>query len=100
MIRSLTLLLMLAAPAYSETMVSPSEFEAMSQGKTLYFERNGEVYGVEQFYKNHYSTWQYDSGQCVEGKWYADEGAFCFDYDDRVTPVSNCARTSRAKASA
>jgi hypothetical protein len=74
--------LLFAAPvAYGETLIPPSEFEEMSEGKSMYFFQNGQFYGAEQFYKGRKSTWQFLDGQCSEGRWRAEQDAMCFTYE-------------------
>jgi hypothetical protein len=69
------------SPASAETNVSPSEFEALSTGKTLYFSKDGKSYGAEHFYKGHRSKWRYSDGNCEDGVWFTHEDLFCFNYE-------------------
>lgn len=70
----------------ADSLVSPDEFEAMSQGKTMHFQRGGKVYGSEQFYKGRQSLWQFADGECEHGRWYADGNYICFVYELNPTP--------------
>ena len=81
-----TIAFALALPAGAETIVSPSEFEALSRGKTMYFSRNGQFYGAEQFYQSRRSLWQYTDGECSDGEWFARGDMVCFVYDHDPTP--------------
>ncbi len=85
---TLAIALFLALPALAEEIVTPQEFEALSTGKTLYFSREGQLFGVEQFYKRHRSTWQFADGNCDDGVWYADRGYICFQYTKK--PEAQC----------
>lgn len=77
-----------ALPLTAEEIVSPEEFKKLSEGKTLYFTYNGELFGIEQFYKRKRSTWQYSDGECVDGTWHAEEDLICFAY--RGEPEVQC----------
>ena len=79
----LGLALLLSLPALSlaaEEVVTPDEFQKLSESKTLYFTYNGELFGIEQFYKRRRSTWQYSDGECVDGTWHPDGDMICFAY--------------------
>ncbi len=80
--RALAVLLSLALPAAAERIISPEEFEAMSQDKTLYFTQNGAPYGVERYYEDRQSTWQYEDGSCIEGRWFPVNDTICFVYEN------------------
>ena len=82
----LALLCLTALPASAETLVSPSEFQAMSEGRTMYFSRGGQVYGAEQFYTRRRSLWQFSDGECDNGEWYAEGSYICFVYDQNPGP--------------
>ncbi len=75
-----------AAPSHAETQLSPSEFEAMTTGKTLQFNRQNDWYGAEQYLPDQQVIWQYGDGSCTQGRWFADDGALCFTYDDNPLP--------------
>jgi hypothetical protein len=81
----LSLIAVLAfSPASAETIVSPSEFEALSTGKTLYFSKDGKAYGAEHFYKGRRSKWRYSNGICEDGVWFTHENLFCFNYEGGI----------------
>jgi len=81
----LSLIAVLAfSPASAETIVSPSEFEALSTGKTLYFSKDGKAYGAEHFYKGRRSKWRYSDGSCEDGVWFTHEDLFCFNYEGGI----------------
>lgn len=84
--RFVLLLLCTALPAQADQLVGPAEFQAISEGKTLHFTRDGLTFGSEQFYKNRTSTWQYPNGECTSGQWYADGDAVCFVYEHEPFP--------------
>lgn len=74
------LLLLATGPVSAETILSPSEFEALSIGKTLYFSRNGKPYGAEQYFKGRRSKWRYSDGVCEDGEWFYQDNLICFNY--------------------
>lgn len=99
MIRLLTLAVIVAFPVYgsAEGLVSPNEFEAMSQNRTQYFERGGVFYGAEQFFPDRTSLWQYRDGSCTWGKWYAEGDRICFIYE--ASPGPQCWHFSKRDGS-
>jgi hypothetical protein len=75
------LALFAAFPTQAETIVSPSEFEAMSTGNTLYFSQDGRRYGAEQFFAGRRSKWRYSDGECEDGEWFSQGDLICFNYE-------------------
>lgn len=61
--------------------LAPEIFEAMSEGRTLYFSRDGADYGAEQYFPGRRALWRYADGACVWGRWFPRDGLICFDYD-------------------
>lgn len=78
-------LLALAAPAAAEVMTAEA-FEAMAEGRTLYFTRGGARYGEEQYLPGRRSLWRYEDGSCVRGVWWGAGEAICFRYEQAPTP--------------
>ena len=66
--------------------VSPEDFRKMTQGWTVYFTLNGELYGAESYASGDRSCWCYFQGECQEGTWWADGPALCFDYGHEDGP--------------
>jgi hypothetical protein len=85
--KTLSLLCCLALPVQAETILSPSEFEAFANGKTLYFSRAGQPYGAEQYLRNRKVIWAFTDGQCAFGEWFAQNDQLCFLYDGRTDAV-------------
>ncbi len=69
------------APASDEKVVGPTEFRDYAEGWTLYFERDGEHFGSEEFREDGRTTWRYRDGTCVEGAWRSHGAQLCFLYD-------------------
>lgn len=87
----LTALVMTSFFAHADTdgqLVTPEEFETLSQNKTLYFYRYGKIYGAEQFFKGRQSTWKFANGECDRGIWYPKGDQICFDYE--ANPGEQC----------
>lgn len=75
-------LLALAAPAFGEELVSPSEFRDYAEGHTLYFERDGKPFGSEAFEPGGKTVWRYMDGSCSDGAWRAHGAQICFYYGE------------------
>tara|TARA_B100002049_G_C16006238_1_gene343778 strand:+ start:226 stop:672 length:447 start_codon:yes stop_codon:yes gene_type:complete len=74
----------LPLPALAE--MSAAEFEAYTQGKTLYYGQSGAPYGAEVYHKDRRVQWSFLDGRCKEGRWYEAEGLICFVYEDDPNP--------------
>lgn len=74
-------------PVWAHAAMSGSEFEAYTEGRTLYFGSNGFDYGAEDYLPDRQVRWSFLDGQCKEGFWYEQAGAdgpeICFVYEDR-----------------
>jgi len=89
MIRSIitATLLLWGSTVHAETQMSPEEFEAYVEGKTLYFASEGDTpYGAEQYRSNRRVRWSYLDGECKEGQWFVDLDLICFVYQDDPEP--------------
>ena len=74
----------LPLPALAE--MSAAEFEAYTEGKTLYFGQSGAPYGAEIYHENRRVQWSFLDGHCKEGRWYEADGLICFVYEDDLAP--------------
>lgn len=63
-----------------------AEFDALTQGRTLYFYSNGTPYGAERYRDDRRVTWSFLDGECKEGQWYQQGDFICFVYDDLPEP--------------
>ncbi|MEL6101435.1 MAG: hypothetical protein AAFY74_12620 [Pseudomonadota bacterium] len=79
------MLALLPVMAPADTM-SASEFEAYTTGKTLFYGRGGESYGVEEYLENRRVRWSFLDGECKDGYWYESGPLICFVYEDRPDP--------------
>ena len=79
--------LCLALPSAALAAMSGEEFEAYTEGRTLYFGSGGQNYGAEDYLPGREVRWSFLDGQCKEGFWYEQSGAagpeICFVYEDR-----------------
>lgn len=72
--------------AVDAAAITPEVFEAMSEGRTLYFSRDGAAFGAEQYFPGRRVLWRYDDGTCAWGRWHARDGLICFAYDTAPGP--------------
>ncbi|WP_343116829.1 hypothetical protein [Ostreiculturibacter nitratireducens] len=64
------------------------EFDALSQGKTLFYSSGSEPYGVEEYLPGRKVRWAFVGDQCMEGYWYEEGEFICFVYDRQ--PIPQC----------
>jgi len=83
---SVILFALTAAPLAAQTPMTGDEFEAYSQGKTLYFGFDGDRYGAEEYLPDRHVRWSFLDGQCQNGEWYEDGQLICFVYEDDPDP--------------
>jgi hypothetical protein len=89
LITTLLLLLPSLSPAQDkpEKILSPTEFQRLSEGKSMYFSQDGFFFGAEQFYTRRRSLWQNSAKECLDGEWYAREDYICFEYGLDTDPA-------------
>lgn len=75
-----------AGSAQALPAMSGKEFEALSQGTTMYFTEEGEFFGAEQFFSDRRTVWRAQDGTCVNGKWTENDEDICFFYDNGDGP--------------
>ncbi|MGJ8617815.1 MAG: hypothetical protein ACSHWS_13320 [Sulfitobacter sp.] len=75
-----------ALPAAAQDIMSAAEFDAYTQGKTLFYGRGGQAYGAEIYHENRRVQWSFLDGECKEGQWYEQGELICFTYDDNPDP--------------
>lgn len=93
--RAALLLAVLAAPAWAREPLDAAGFEALVEGRSLSYTREGEAepYGVERHYEGRRVTWYLvGTGECMEGTWRAEgpkaAPRICFEYD--LSPGPHC----------
>lgn len=75
-----------ASEAETGTPMTGAAFEAYTQGMTLTFSSQGQVYGAEQYLPGRRVLWAFTEDVCREGRWYEENGQICFSYDYDPTP--------------
>ena len=54
----------------------------MTAGKTVVYEINNQTYAYEAYSRvNNNITIRLESGECIDGTWFMQETAFCFDWE-------------------
>lgn len=71
----------LAAPASAQATMSAAEFDAYVTGKTIAYNRGGQAFGEEQYYRDRKVIWAFEGDVCKFGKWYPSRDLICFIYD-------------------
>ena len=79
-------LLLTAAPAFAQDLMTAEEFDTYTRGKTLFYGQNGRAYGAEIYHDNRRVEWSFLDGDCREGSWYEDAGLICFVYENNPNP--------------
>ena len=77
---ALTFLSAVSAHA-ADAMIEPDAWREMTTGKTLYYFKDGELYGKEYYGLNGDVIFRFPAGQCVEGRWAHADGKYCFAFD-------------------
>ena len=85
-IRLLIPLCLAAVPVFAQTPMSADQFEAYTNGRTLFYGIGGRAYGVERYLPGRRVIWSFLDGDCRDGIWSEDAGQICFLYEDRVDP--------------
>jgi hypothetical protein len=68
----------------SERILSAAEFEAFAGGTTLYFDRQGQPYGAEEYKPDRRVIWTFLDGTCERGAWYNEGDKICFVYETQT----------------
>jgi len=75
-----------ATPAMAnDAEISPDAWRALTQGKTLHYFKDGELYGREYYAPDGKSTvFRFPNGLCAEGQWAFAERQYCFAYGGQL----------------
>lgn len=77
----LTILMLTATTAISQTPMTAEEFDEYVTGKIIVFGSEGTPdYGVEHYMSNQRVRWSAFNGQCLDGVWYYYPPSICFAY--------------------
>ena len=75
------------SPAFAQDPMTATEFDAYTNGKTLYFNNQGKTYGAERYFGKRRVEWSFLDGECQQGRWFeAGKNFICFIYNDTVDP--------------
>ena len=75
------------SPAFAQDPMTATEFDAYTNGKTLYFNNQGKTYGAERYFGKRRVEWSFLDGECQQGRWFeAGRNFICFIYNDTVDP--------------
>lgn len=71
----------LADKLAAEPNITFETWRALTKGKTVVYEIDGETYGYERYLGNGNVTIQLEDGSCIDGDWYMVQTAFCFNWE-------------------
>ncbi len=60
--------------------ISYEDWQSMTDGKTVVYEIDGETYGYESYRGGDNVTIRLEDGSCIDGTWFMQQTAFCFDW--------------------
>ncbi len=83
-IKPLLAALAFCSPLQAETLLTADQFRAFTENTTVYFDRQGEPYGAEQYLSRSRVIWTFLDGQCQSGVWFAEGDGICFLYDGQT----------------
>ncbi|KPP93728.1 MAG: hypothetical protein HLUCCA08_06000 [Rhodobacteraceae bacterium HLUCCA08] len=66
--------------------VTPDEFDAITEGRTIGWRYPNGAVGVEYYMANRQVLWQVDRDECTAGEWFAQGDAICFVYGPDDVP--------------
>lgn len=61
--------------------ISGEDWRAMTAGKTVVYQIDGETYGYETYRGDDNVTIRLEDGTCLDGTWFMEQRSFCFDWD-------------------
>ncbi len=62
--------------------ISFEDWRTMTAGKTVIYEIDGITVGYESYLGEGKVNIRVEDGSCIEGIWYMEQSAFCFDWQD------------------
>ena len=80
-------LVLAAGPAVAEVPLTAEAFDALTLGQTMTWSEYGKTYGAEQYLPDRRVRWTFTGDACINGYWYPEGDAICFQYEDRATPA-------------
>ncbi len=87
MLRFLVCALFFPLPAVADgAPLSADAFERYTTGKSLAYATGAGPFGAEDYLPNRRVRWSYLDGECMDGRWYEEDGLICFVYDEIDAP--------------
>lgn len=77
----------LPAAAQDERILSADEFQDFIGTSTVYYGRNGNPYGAEQYLPNRKVIWSFLNNECQYGVWYDRKDQICFIYEGQSSEI-------------
>ena len=90
----LALALLAPVPAPAQSPMTPGEYEALAEGRTLHYTLQGRPFGAEQYFPGRRSIWRFNTGICTSGEWHAEGDNICFTYGSDAPAI--CWRFQRS----
>jgi len=87
MFRWILVIFVWAQIASAQSLITPEEFEDLSEGKTLHFNNELGYHGSEQYLSDREVRWRFANGLCQVGFWYDEGDAICFQYENEPAPI-------------
>jgi hypothetical protein len=72
----------------AQTPLTADEFEAHVTGKTVTYQQQGALFGIEEYLPGRKVRWSVAPGECQYGSWYPEDRSICFVYE--YDPVPHC----------
>ncbi len=70
-----------AATAGADEPIPPEAWKALTAGKTLYYYKDGELFGREYYHGDKGEViFRFPNGACAEGRWAFADGQYCFAF--------------------
>lgn len=82
----LALLLSAGQSLHAAEPMDGAAFDAYTNGKTLFYGQDGQVYGAEIYLDDRQVRWSFLDGLCKDGFWYEEGDQICFVYEDNPDP--------------
>jgi hypothetical protein len=79
--------LVLPVPGFAEPPLSAAEFEAHVIGKTVTYQRQEFIFGIEEYLPDRRVRWSVTADRCQYGIWYPQGDDICFVYEYDPTPA-------------
>lgn len=70
-----------ACPAAARDYLTGEALKALIEGRTIYYTKDGQPYGAEQYFPGNRVIWAIEGGHCSRGSWYSVGTLICFEYD-------------------